>query len=322
MGESIGETFLLRFQIGEVVTTFSPRIPFGKTTPFSKVIFDNEFPSTDDVDLPVQLNVTEQEEREQYNDIGSESISYHLDMEAYAPQTGFLLVAVTATQGSDKGKKATFKVRLEAEVAHATVVVSVVSKYDHAEGVAHKLTIKSTFDERNEVASLTKAGAVGTEHGLDRPFLEGKYEIRVEPYPIDGEEIGPSPLGKSFQEILYLRNNLENRVTREITRKESIIHNIPIIFRVSRNPDADDSTPLRELRPMSTVSKYKAIIEAEALALGLDSDLIKAVMYMETTHGYYDKLIELFDKNKSILPMNVRSDHWRELGYSDIQEGS
>ncbi|PID56436.1 hypothetical protein CSB45_11315 [candidate division KSB3 bacterium] len=60
----------------------------------------------------------------------------------------------------------------------------------------------------------------------------------------------------------------------------------------------------------------KDIIESEALQQGLESNLIRAIMYMESTHGYYDKLMEVFDKNNSILPMNVRSDYWRDSGFS------
>ena len=39
-------------------------------------------------------------------------------------------------------------------------------------------------------------------------------------------------------------------------------------------------------------------------------------MYMETTHGWYDNWLAPFEKNSSILPMNVRPDTWSGLGYS------
>ena len=43
---------------------------------------------------------------------------------------------------------------------------------------------------------------------------------------------------------------------------------------------------------------------------GVDANLVKAIMYMETTHVYYDAILELFNKNKSILPMNINVDYW------------
>jgi hypothetical protein len=39
-------------------------------------------------------------------------------------------------------------------------------------------------------------------------------------------------------------------------------------------------------------------------------------MYMETTHGKYDGLAKLLNRNKSIRPMNVHAEYWKELGYS------
>lgn len=36
-------------------------------------------------------------------------------------------------------------------------------------------------------------------------------------------------------------------------------------------------------------------------------------MYMEQTHGYYDLLLQPFDKNRTILPMNVHDKLWGEF---------
>ena len=72
------------------------------------------------------------------------------------------------------------------------------------------------------------------------------------------------------------------------------------------------------------VSKFPAEIAAAAKATGVDANLIRAIMCMETTHGYYDVVIDnpVVDwiddinikhksiKNKSILPMNMNVDFW------------
>ncbi len=67
---------------------------------------------------------------------------------------------------------------------------------------------------------------------------------------------------------------------------------------------------------MSDVAKYSSIIVSESKKRNVDSNLVKAIMYMETTHGYYDAIPTLFDKNKSILPMNVRSNYWKDIGFT------
>lgn len=67
---------------------------------------------------------------------------------------------------------------------------------------------------------------------------------------------------------------------------------------------------------MSEVNYNKLIIEEEAAAAGVNADLIKAIIYVETTQGYYDAI---HPWNKSIRPMNIQTEYWKELGYSREQ---
>lgn len=56
---------------------------------------------------------------------------------------------------------------------------------------------------------------------------------------------------------------------------------------------------------MSQVDDHMFEITLASYETGVNSNLIKAIMYMETTHGYYDRIISWFGANKSILPMNI-----------------
>jgi peptidoglycan hydrolase-like protein with peptidoglycan-binding domain len=58
------------------------------------------------------------------------------------------------------------------------------------------------------------------------------------------------------------------------------------------------------------------IVEEEANRVGLDANLAKSIMHIETTRGWYDELLNEADMNGSILPMNVRPDLWGDIGYS------
>jgi soluble lytic murein transglycosylase-like protein len=58
------------------------------------------------------------------------------------------------------------------------------------------------------------------------------------------------------------------------------------------------------------VSKYSDLIDRVAKEVGVQGRLIRAIMHMETTHGYYDAPLALFGENKSILPMNVNVEYW------------
>ncbi len=97
------------------------------------------------------------------------------------------------------------------------------------------------------------------------------------------------------------------------SRKESIIKNTPAIFNIEENPTANRSAPLYELEIVSEVSKWCGSITQLAIKHGISADLAKAVIFMETTHGWYDKF---YPFKKTILPMNLDYRYWRELGVS------
>lgn len=62
------------------------------------------------------------------------------------------------------------------------------------------------------------------------------------------------------------------------------------------------------------------LIEEEAARVGIDSDLIRAVMYQENARGHYwggSWLWEQLGWADSILPMNIQPDRWRELGIDE-----
>ena len=61
---------------------------------------------------------------------------------------------------------------------------------------------------------------------------------------------------------------------------------------------------------MSEVKRLDSFIVSSANKWGVDPDLARAIMYMETTHGYYDVILATVDKNKSILPMNINQSYW------------
>jgi RHS repeat-associated protein len=86
------------------------------------------------------------------------------------------------------------------------------------------------------------------------------------------------------------------------------------------NKKADGTKPWYEDHNKNTVQQNNSEIDAAATATGVDGRLIRSIMYMETTHGYYDVIPALFDMNSSVLPMNVRTDLWGpRLGYTREQ---
>ena len=81
-------------------------------------------------------------------------------------------------------------------------------------------------------------------------------------------------------------------------------------FVVPDNPKASGAEPIYEIGALSSVDHYAALIDKAATATAVDARLIRAIMYMETTHGYYDAPLALLGINKSILPMNINVSYW------------
>jgi hypothetical protein len=96
------------------------------------------------------------------------------------------------------------------------------------------------------------------------------------------------------------------------TRKECIKNDelCPSLFTIANNAKADGSAPPYEISALSQVDKYSLSIDIAAIEKGVDAQLIRAIMFMETTHGYYDAPLGLFGWNKSILPMNINVEYW------------
>ncbi len=95
------------------------------------------------------------------------------------------------------------------------------------------------------------------------------------------------------------------------SRKECLVNNMNTCkFVVVDNPKANGTEPIYEIGAFSGVSQYSAQIDHVAKEIGVEARLIRAIMYMETTHGYYDAPLELIGKNKSVLPMNINVEYW------------
>lgn len=102
-------------------------------------------------------------------------------------------------------------------------------------------------------------------------------------------------------------------------RKKSIVQDTPAIFEIAANKNADGSAPWFEADSKSEVGKWCGTIIQLSNKYGVDPRLTMAILYMETTHGYYEKIYpdfleEILPLRKSVLPMNIHYRYWRKLG--------
>jgi hypothetical protein len=120
--------------------------------------------------------------------------------------------------------------------------------------------------------------------------------------------------GRSPAKITQERErNLAIHRARAHDRQKIILEGRRGDFSIAPNPQAKRTAPSHEDPEKSKVKDYDPEIRRVASETEADPDLIRAVMYMETTHGHYGGFGPIADelgKSKSILPMNINVDFW------------
>lgn len=99
-------------------------------------------------------------------------------------------------------------------------------------------------------------------------------------------------------------------------RQKAILEGKEAIFEVAPNSDADPSEPWHARSSENEVPEYDEFIVKEAKSAGVDPDLLRAIVYLETTQGWYDEYTGIFKEPKTLRPMNVHVEYWSDLGYS------
>lgn len=102
-------------------------------------------------------------------------------------------------------------------------------------------------------------------------------------------------------------------------RVENILADKPVVFEIEDNSNAEGGPPnyANDNFGASVVVKHKKAIEDAAKEFGIDADLIRAIMFVENSHGWYDVFDPLAGREpKSILPMNINPEIWGGLGFT------
>ncbi|WP_341896406.1 peptidoglycan-binding protein [Ferrovibrio terrae] len=102
-------------------------------------------------------------------------------------------------------------------------------------------------------------------------------------------------------------------------RIRSILENAPARFEIADNPKEDGSAPLWRLhnKGAKAVQIYDKVVEREATRLGVDPDLVRAVMYYENADGHkvvFNDLGDALGYSDTIMPMNINPKIWGALG--------
>lgn len=118
---------------------------------------------------------------------------------------------------------------------------------------------------------------------------------------------------------------LSNRASE---RKKALLGKGQADFELMPDDKPISDAPIYALDYYSEVKDNDQIIIEEAQQAKVNPDLIRAIIYVETTQGYYDRIAEVHDWaskslrlnlkkwHDSIRPMNIRAEYWRDLGYT------
>lgn len=123
------------------------------------------------------------------------------------------------------------------------------------------------------------------------------------------------PLTEAEIDRMRFASDAERVAARGAARKPFVLSGKGSLFWVTPNASANSNAPLNEIPLASGVDKYNGEIEDAAKKERVDPDLIRTIVYVETTHGWYDALA--MGRNDTILPMNVSVENWgKSLGLS------
>lgn len=146
-------------------------------------------------------------------------------------------------------------------------------------------------------------------------FPPGTYTLIIEPTPPSGENLGPVPYinNPKFRRNITLSGD-EHYLPIIVTRKESIEHNIMMTFLVENDSASDPETSWIEFPFFAENDDVQEYIHKYAKEFNLNTNLVNAICYIETTHGWYDRFPEALNiEAKSIRPMNVNFEYWKKL---------
>jgi hypothetical protein len=79
---------------------------------------------------------------------------------------------------------------------------------------------------------------------------------------------------------------------------------------IAENPAANGDAPWHYGPGFQEVTANEKHIADSSAEYGVDPDLLRAIIWVESTQGWYDRPFVPFDANKSIRPANINTDYW------------
>jgi hypothetical protein len=197
--------------------------------------------------------------------------------------------------------------------AHATEVANFNAQCSVVHTIEEQQSCQSWADQINNNKTILDdwAGRIGSR----------KTQLDSEALSLNtrGDKIN-SDWKTGISKFIALANAAIPKVIhKEVDRMAAILADSPAIFVVEDSNARANPAPRHYIEYFEQVTQNADRIGEAAARHDVDPDLIRAIIWMESTHGYYDSATGLVLQPKSILPMNVYTNYW--TGFKITHEG-
>lgn len=194
--------------------------------------------------------------------------------------------------------------------AYGKLTVNLTSKDDRQQNISFKANIYQG-DKLIHSSSFFSMK-------LELPKLNiGQYKLEIIPKREETYFWYKNVPLKNFSYNFEISGDTTTLVDCLISRQESIIYNIKFYFYVQENNKLKQDTVWYEVGYFEEVTDNIGSIDSSSKKFSIDSELLKSIIYMESTHGYYDAVFEAIPRkikeNKSIRPTNINVAAWPML---------
>ena len=194
--------------------------------------------------------------------------------------------------------------------AYGKLTVNLISKDDKQQNISFKANIY----QGDKVIHSTSFFSMK----LELPQLNiGQYRLEIIPKRDETFFWYKNVPLKDFFYNFEISGDTTTVVDCLISRQESIIYNIKFYFYVQENNKLKQDTVWYEVSYFQEVTDNISPINSSSQKFSIDAELLKSIIYMESTHGYYDAVFEVIPskikENKSIRPTNINVAAWPML---------
>jgi hypothetical protein len=194
--------------------------------------------------------------------------------------------------------------------AYGKLTVNLTSKDDRQQNISFKANI---YQDDKVIHSSSFFSMK-----LELPKLNiGQYKLEIIPKREETFFWYKNVPLKNFSYNFEISGDNTTLVDCLISRQESIIYNIKFYFYVQENDKLKQDTVWYEVGYFEEVTDNIGSIDSSSKKFSIDSELLKSIIYMESTHGYYDAVFEAIPskikENKSIRPTNINVAAWPML---------